>query len=303
MAIPASQLETWANRSQTDTAIRAHEVIRAAVRNAPLGPPGAQFSDYLQGSYRNHTNIVRDHDVDVVLEMTSSFWYDASALPAEQQARLRAAILPATHDLPAFRLEVLRILRGAFGADVDPGNKAITVAGRAGVRLEADVIVCQTHRYYYRFDGDPSRGFIQGIGFHDQRDGRLIVNYPQQHFDNGVAKQEATREWFKPTVRIFKNVRNRLVDTGAIRDSTAPSYFLQGLLYNVPPAVFGGTWRLNFSDVLNWLSDQAVTPRCEQEFMCQNGLIKLFGPSPEQWDIREALRLLAELHKLDGAWR
>lgn len=303
MGIPESQLETWGNRSQTDTAINAHETIRAAVRNRPLPIAGVRFEDYLQGSYRNHTNTVQDHDVDIVLELTSSFWYEDTALNAEQKARLRAAIAPATYSLSAFRDEILCTLYGAFGAAVDPGNKAIAVAGQAGVRRDADVIVCQTYRHYHRFDGDPSRGYTRGICFRDQRDGRLIVNYPQQHYDNGVAKQEVTREWFKRTVRIFKNARNHLIRNGAIADGSASSYFLQGLLYNVPPEEFGGGWRLNFSDVLRWLSAQAVTPRCEQEFTCQNGLIKLFGPSPEQWDICDARRFLVELHRLDANWR
>lgn len=70
MPIPASQIETWSRRSQTDTAMRAHEDLRNAVRGARYSTVrDLDFSDYLQGSYRNYTNTVRDHDVDVVLQL------------------------------------------------------------------------------------------------------------------------------------------------------------------------------------------------------------------------------------------
>ena len=55
-----------------------------------------------------------------------------------------------------------------------------------------------------------------------------IVNYPKQHSANCTAKHQATSMWFKPMVRILKNMRGKLVDAGAIDDGSAPSYFLEG---------------------------------------------------------------------------
>ncbi|MHC1550167.1 hypothetical protein ACYJL1_16845 (plasmid) [Phyllobacterium sp. K27] len=34
----------------------------------------------------------------------------------------------------------------------------------------------------------------------------------------------------KPAVRIFKNIRNRIIDDGRLREGIAPSYFLEGML-------------------------------------------------------------------------
>ncbi len=55
MPIPESQIETWSHRSQTQTAVKAHEDIRGVLR-APNSPfSGIDFEDYLQGSYNSST--------------------------------------------------------------------------------------------------------------------------------------------------------------------------------------------------------------------------------------------------------
>jgi hypothetical protein len=43
-----------------------------------------------------------------------------------------------------------------------------------------------------------------------------------------------TGSGFKQTVRIFKNMRHRLIDDRLLRDGAAPSYYIEGLLSNVP---------------------------------------------------------------------
>ena len=62
------------------------------------------------------------------------------------------------------------------------------------------------------------------------------VNYPKQHSDNLTQKHQETGQWLKPTIRIFKNMRTRMWQIGIIGDGVAPSYYIEGLLYNVPEA-------------------------------------------------------------------
>ena len=56
-------------------------------------------------------------------------------------------------------------------------------------------------------------------------------------------------------VRIFKNLRNRLVDSNNIEKGLAPSYYLEGLLYNVPNDKFGSSYVDSFVNVFNYLDD------------------------------------------------
>src|SRR5439155_500913 len=66
----------------------------------------------------------------------------------------------------------------------------------------------------------------------DRSPGHWITNYPQQHYDNGVAKNLATSKRFKCVVRILKNLENQMV-----KDNSSPvvaSYLIESLAYNVP---------------------------------------------------------------------
>lgn len=301
MAIPESQLETWSHRSQTNTAVKAHEDIRAALRAPASSVAGIDFEDYLQGSYRNYTNIFHDHDVDIVVQLNGSFYYNIDGLSEAHQNWYRRVVSPATYNLHDFRARVLQTLRGAFGAAaVTDGNKAIRVAGRSGVKLDADVLVCEQYRNYVSFDGSTERGYVEGVEFWAQEDRRWIVNYPKQHYDNGVTKQQATDDWFKPTVRTFKNIRNYLLDHDRIPDDCAASYFIQGMLYNVPDGRFGYTHRQNFEDVLAWLSASIDS---YGSFVCQNGIVPLFGYSDEQWNITDMMLFLRAVRELDRGWK
>jgi hypothetical protein len=280
--IPASQLETWANRSQTDTAVNAHTRIRDSLRASASPIRIIDFSDYLQGSYRNSTNIWRDSDVDIVVQLNTAFFYTFdTTMPSSDQTACQSAITPATFHLEHFRPNVIGRLVDVYGwQNVEEGNKAVLVKGAPGARLDADVVICQQHRLYYDFNGDPHRGFHQGIGFRDRRDNRLIVNFPQQHLDNGEQKNLATNGGFKKTVRIYKNARNYLVDNGRLPEGSAPSYFLQGLLYNVPSQHFRGDTVVDFLSSIDWFGEHVEQ---FETFYCQTGLIRLFGNTPEQW--------------------
>ena len=123
-------------------------------------PTGITREFYLQGSYRNDTNIRGDSDVDVVLELTSAFRPDASALSQYEQGLLASSFQPASHDWNDFRRETLRALEAGFGRGmVSQGNKSIKLKADPP-RLAADVVVCIGHRQY------TSRySYMEGITF------------------------------------------------------------------------------------------------------------------------------------------
>jgi hypothetical protein len=97
-------------------------------------------------------------------------------------------------------------------------------------------------------------------------DGTRIANYPNQHCQNLTAKHQATGNKFKPLVRIFKNMRSKLIDDGLIADGSGPSYYIEGLLYNVPNDQFVGDYQEISLNILNWLYE--TTDR--SEFVCAN---------------------------------
>jgi len=74
MAILESQLERWAHQGAVATAKLTADSIRNALKSYNYWPAGIDFEVYLQGSYKNSTNIRGDSDVDVVVQLNSSFY-------------------------------------------------------------------------------------------------------------------------------------------------------------------------------------------------------------------------------------
>src|SRR5262249_55325956 len=64
---------------------------------------------------------------------------------------------------------------------------------------------------------------------------------PQQHYDNGVKKNDDTRRAYKAVVRILKNVRNHFVDHGLMKIEDMSSFFIESLVWNVPDSYFQGS--------------------------------------------------------------
>ena len=140
-------------------------------------PPGMTRDFYLQGSYRNDTNIRGDSDVDIVLELTSAFHHDASAISQYEQDRLASSFQSASHSWNDFRRETLRALEDGFGRGmVSQGNKSIKLKADPP-RLAADVVVCMEHRRYTGY-----YTYVEGITFWALHDKRWIVNYPKEHY-------------------------------------------------------------------------------------------------------------------------
>ena len=93
MPIPESQLKTWAHQGAVATAKATHESIRNALTASASPIQDKNFEIYLQGSYKNSTNIRGNSDVDIVVQLTSTFQRDLSALSAPE-----IALYPASYD-------------------------------------------------------------------------------------------------------------------------------------------------------------------------------------------------------------
>jgi predicted nucleotidyltransferase len=298
--IPESQLETWAGQGAVVTAASTYHSIRKALRDVESSPVRYKDVDvYLQGSYRNDNNIRGDSDIDVVVELNSTFSRNLAKLSAYEAQLYRETYSNATYFWQDFRADVLEALRHYVGyASVGEGNKCLKVAAGSG-RLAADVVVCQEHREYRHFYGVNDQSFVEGIKFWTRKEGREVVNFPKPHHDNGVGKNSALRTGgaYKPTVRMFKNARTHMSKKGLIATDLAPSYFLECLLYNVPDWVFSGSRSDAFFNVLRWLYSADFSG-----FYCQNGQTLLFGPTPEQWNATDARRLVGALTALWNGW-
>jgi len=277
MSIPESQLEIWAHQGAVTTAKLTKDSIKYALDSYNYWPDNINYDLYLQGSYKNNTNIWGDMDVDIILQLNNSF---CSNLNEEQNKLL--GIVNASYFLSDFRKDVI-------------GNKTIKLK-EDGSRLPADILVCLQYRNYFKLNYST---YIEGILFWTRNESREIINYPKLHYDNGVSKNKKCDNLYKPAVRIFKNVRTYLSNKKILDKRLIPSYFLESLLYNVPNDKFDRSYQITFLGVLTWIMDSLLANQCEN-YLCQNEQLPLFGNTPEQWSKHDALIFLT---KLSEFWR
>lgn len=251
MPIAESQLETWAHQGSKTQSASTYETIRRALLSPNAPYASRDFEVFLQGSYGNDTNIYADSDVDIVICLTSTYYENIDALTPSDKLRHDADWSAASYQHNDFKREVAAWLTSNFGNSVDPSGKAIFVPG-SGNRRDADVLACAQFRDYRSYTHAYSSDYAEGICFWPPN-GVRIENYPKQHSANLTAKHQATGGWFKPVVRIFKNWRNAMVRDGVLPQGLAPSYFLEGMLWNVPASLFGRSYQVCVANSLAWL--------------------------------------------------
>jgi hypothetical protein len=264
MAINEAQLTTWSSQGSVQQSAATNQTIRNVLNRAESPYYVRAFDNFLQGSYGNDTNVWRDSDVDIVMRLKSVYYADTSGLTAIEQANYDRMWNPAEYSFAQFKREVAAWLTANFGTGVDVSGKAIYIPG-SGNRRNADVLACAEHRLFFTYPsvGDPT--YMEGIVFW-KADGTKIVNFPKQHSANCTTKHQNTNSWFKPTVRIFKNIRNRMIENGYLQDGVAPSYFLEGMLWNVPNNLFG----TSYEDTVVACFNHIYTMQDKTQLKCAN---------------------------------
>lgn len=251
MPIPEDQFDTWAKQGAVAGSRDTYASIKGVLEDEEAPYAGKSINVFLQGSYGNDTNVWAESDVDIVCRLDSVYYYDLSQVDDEAKARFKRDHGDAEYTYKEFKAHVVEWLAENYGAASVPGTKAVTIEGD-GNRRNADVLPCVKMRRYSRYINSNDETYIEGIRFW-RTDGTEINNYPKQHSENCTQKHKDTAVWFKPTVRILKNIRNKMVEAGEFEKSLAPSYFIEGMLWNVPPDKFGTSYADTFAAAINWL--------------------------------------------------
>ncbi len=210
------------------------KAIKAAISESPE-LANRTIDIFPQGSYRNNTNVRLDSDVDICVVCRDVFFYD---LPFDGSiTKENATIQDASYGYSTFKNEVETALVRKFGRNmVKRGKKAFDVHENS-YRVDADVVACFEHRRYYR-DYYGQIVFHCGTELHPDNGGR-IINWPEQHYENGVTKNKATSGRFKFITRVIKRLRNEMDENGIAAAKPIPSYLIECLVWNTPKELFG----------------------------------------------------------------
>lgn len=296
MAIPESQLETWSHQGSITQSSETYNTIKSALEVADSPYAGKNYKVFLQGSYGNYTNIYAESDVDIVIKLNDCFFHDLDALPDPQKQAFHTVHSDATYTHVDFKNDVLTVLEDKYGATVKSGDKAIQIAADAS-RRKADVIAAVQYRRYHKFLSTSDQLYDEGICFFS-KSGEQIANYPTYHSDNLTTKHKNTQKRFKPMARLLKNLRGKLIDEKMIASGVAPSYYLEGLLYNVPDDKFATSYVDCFANCINWIYDAD-----RDKFVCANEQYYLLREnSPVTWRASKCDEFVAAAIELWNQW-
>jgi predicted nucleotidyltransferase len=298
MALQENQLSTWSNQGSIIMSSKTYESIKSCIGSINWNSD-VYYEIYLQGSYKNSTNIYGESDVDIIVEFTSIFSSNTSNLDEIGKAKYNA-LEAAKYTLESFKEAIVNKLKTNYDeADVEVGPKAIKIKGNNS-RLNADVIVCNTYKYYLKNNGSTDLPAIKGIIFTNTDNGEKIINYPKSHYENGVNKNinERTTGNYKSTVRIFRNIKATLVNKGKLNSEAVPSYFVECLIYNAKDENFRHpSYQQRVLNILKqFVSD--FKDNTVDAYVCQNEQRKLFGTTKQQWNKECAINFLKEIINL-----
>jgi hypothetical protein len=292
MRVTDDQLSDWtkpAFGNEEQLATNTEQAIRSAVeKHTILSNMNLRFIP--KGSFKNNTNVRRDSDIDIAIVHKDHVATDYVEGATQQDAGLVPYTGLSKYD---FKAAVGEAMCKEFGsAAVDgSGNKVFRIRGSQKV-LDADVIPSTQYWYIGKTWQRKGIGLIL-----DRPDGKTHFNYPDHHFDNGIAKNNTTGRRYKRAVRIMKNMENKLVEEGRIQPF--PSFLVECLAYNTPDYIYNTatSWRELITNIAVHIWGYVKTteePAERQRWREVNGHKYLFGDH-QHWTKQDAHNFILQI--------
>jgi hypothetical protein len=210
---------------------------------------------FIQGSYANNTNVRTQSDVDIAVVQEEVFQteYRVSSLCPQSDTDYNFHRVPPA--AKSFKDEVQECLEAKFKDDVERKNKSIKIYGNT-YRKDADTVPCRRYKDFRNDFSNNANNYIGGIVIFSD-DGQQIINFPEQHIENGKKKNVETNHYYKKMVRILKKMRYMMSDNKILSANKVSSFGLESLLWNVPNDKFTKytSYKYIFEDVVDYLYD------------------------------------------------
>ena len=229
-----SVFSTWAqgpSKTEQEKAENAERQIYQAIQNSPL-LKHRDIKVFTQGSYNddNIKALVRKHEA------------------------------PAEYTYAQFKHELHLALVARFGVDnVTRGDKAFQIDENSYC-VNADVAAFFEHRRYYS-----SSQYQSGVQMLTDK-GNSLINWPEQHYTNGVGKNKRTGRRYKRGTRILKTLRNEMAAAGISAADPIPSFLVECLVWNAPDSAFNrDTYKAMMRAILaNLYNDTRTGETCSE---------------------------------------
>jgi hypothetical protein len=204
--------------------------IRAAIHN-DLKLKTKDIEVFVQGSYKNNVNVRLDSDVDVGVISGESFHIGSS--DPELSKKIDAKYARATYQYSEFKKDLENALLIYFGSkNVERGNKAFDIH-ESTTRVDADVVALIEYRWY-----NNETNYTSGVLLYpDDSKPEKVINWPEQHYANGVSKNNSTGRRYKRVVRIMKKLKNEMLEKGFLYLENVCGFLIECLIWNTPNSI------------------------------------------------------------------
>jgi len=272
---------TWSqgpSKTEQEKSENAEKQIRQAI-SASVKLNYRNIKVFTQGSYRNRVNVRKDSDVDIGVLCFDTYFPE---YPDENiKAFLKKSTQDATYTYQTFKNELEEALVDRFGkAAVSRGNKTFDIKENT-YRVEADVAAFFEHRRY-----TSETHYWSGVEMiPDNHIPLRIRNWPEQHYENGVNKNNITNRRYKRVVRILKTLCNEMSANGIDAAKPIPSFLIECLVWNTLNENFGYiTYKQTVREVLAYLFNNTLFNEKCSEWGEVSELKYLFkGSQPWTW--------------------
>jgi len=265
------------------------ENAERAIKNAIAASDklrGRDIRVFTQGSYQNNTNVRHDSDVDIGIVCYDVFFPEYPSGTTKETF----GNIDGDYQYDTFKNEVEKALVDYFGHNsVHRGNKAFDIKENS-YHVEADVAPFFEHR---RYSTDGS--YLAGVELRpDNGQPSKVINWPEQHYNNGVTKNTNTNRRFKSLVRIVKSLSNEMADNGNQLAKKTMGFLIECLVWNVPNDHCGHyTWASDVRDCLAFLFNNTMKDEQCSEWGEVSELKYLFR-SAQKWTRQEAHQFISD---------
>lgn len=268
----------WAKPPGKTEEDRCENAIRA-IKDALLRSPLLEKKDiqvFVQGSFRNRVNVRQESDIDVGVSCRDVFFTTYPPGVSDTDTGNK----PSDYSFQEFKNDVHEALTRHFGEHaVRRGSKAFDVSSNS-YRVEADVAPFFPYRLY-----TSSKTFHEGMKMYSDS-GDPIVNWPEQHYANGVQKNTQTARRYKQYVRIMKKLALEMQHDG-VQASVLPGFFLECLTWNCNESLFLPDHHQGVRACLSHLFTQLK--KQESHDWCEVSELKYLFSQSQKWSKDQAV--------------
>lgn len=231
MKFTENDLSVWAKPASDaeDTRMKnSRSAVVTALQNDPL-LDDSKIKIIDKGSSHNNTNVKLQADVDYSLVNEKTFFYK---IP-EGYTKWHFGIYDSSESFSSYKQSVINSVYRHFNpVEIDNSKDKCTTIKKNSNRVDIDVVPTFGYRLYSR-DGS----WENGVAFYSDSD-VLIVNFPEQHTENGIEKNNNTGRKYKRIVRILKRLRSKMEEDGILVSDSITSFLIESLVWNVDDHIF-----------------------------------------------------------------